>query len=105
MSNVVTSNLSDSELMIRSLEVKDCPLKQICVKAFGNNVSTICNHLEANPMNDADGNLNLGQLYCQKDEKMHEVKVLLPDCVEIINVVIPHEPNPQKSHAHIVCED
>jgi len=111
-----TSNLSENELKIFSLEVEDCPLDQLCVYLYGGGVTSICKYAGFYPNVIDRGRLITEKLLCKYEhppidrkvsvlraEKCAAKKENCVDCAHIENIIVPPERNPKKSHACVVC--
>jgi len=109
----VTPNLTENELKITFLGVEDCPIDRFCIY-LNDDITSVCRYMGHYP-NYLD-RLVTEKLPCRHDdppidrkvnvleaEKCPEKKQNCVGCVHIENIIIPSEPNPEKSHACLVC--
>jgi hypothetical protein len=105
MEKKITPNLTEGEVKIIRLSVKDCPLKVNCIELEGNpgeEVSSICKYL---------GNYHSIRTIVPCHYKGYverDLFKLLPDPVSVKakyakTHFLPAENPVQKSHAHLVC--
>jgi len=109
----VTPNLTENELKITFLGVEDCPIDRFCIY-LNDDITSVCRYMGHYP-NYLDMFVT-EKLLCRHDDPPIDRKVSVlqaencPDkkqncvgCEHIENIIIPSEPNPEKSHACTVC--
>ena len=109
----VIPNLTEDELKITFLEVEGCPTDRFCIY-LNDDVTSVCRYMGHH--SDYLGRLVTEKLLCRHDdppidrkvsvlqaERCPEKKQTCVGCVHIENIIIPSEPNPDKSHACVVC--
>jgi hypothetical protein len=104
----VTSNLAEDQFKIELLIADECPIRTSCVR-IEEGVNSICNHLGYD-------SVNLKELICRygTSSRLRVVNELwvegcplgknCANCEDLRSINIPRLFEPEKSHAHIICE-
>ncbi len=114
--NIVTSNLSENELMINVLRALNCPIEKNCVELKDgpiDKVSSVCKFWNPPPpeitiggkvVNCWHGDKPLpreGELLNAKGCCGYQVKCAACNDPEIF--IVPNDDYPEKSHAYLIC--
>ena len=113
----VTPNLNENELRITRLEAEGCPIEELCLN-LNYGIISVCNHMGAYPTSamSPEGELVFDEMPCDYSDSPSylAVRVLAVgncpigessclECQHIKDIIIPSGPNPNKSHACLIC--